>query len=444
MQLFWASDAPKRIGLSQHTAGAYVPETDIRSLARALCRLHAPSLDSIPSISWSDSSLDGIGEAAIFDAEGHKLGEVCARINGLRDVPKILVIVFFEDDGTDFPKLTYDPRSQSDIISSGLEALFSTRSIEVPTLAHVRYETYGFKCLETDFELFEQPEKPNWQNSTALEHFYNRLSRSWNYQGKILLAVTIRDWVNQFKLEGFGNEAIQILVYLIQYGFVTESVVANGLFRLYSELKKNSNKKSIEVSIQKPGKSEQKLAYLLRPSILLETLENAISMKNSKYFNDIVELYCFDDCIGSGESLVKYLFDKKHNIHSANLINLFKSGGVQLNVVVYHADQRGVDTIENHLDACGAVKVHTVRVLDETHQAFSERSIIFKDKERREAFKEFCLQIGEHLNPYAPLGWENGQWCIAYDYTIPDNSLPILYGEGNTRQPWKPLFMRSR
>lgn len=444
LQVFWASDPPKRIGLSQNPAGVVVPDADIRLLARALCRLHAPLIDNIPDILWSDNNWDGIGEAAIFDAEDHKLSEVCAKLNNLQDVPAILVIICFEDDGTDFPKLTYDPRSQSDIVSCGLDALFSKCSSHVSALARARYESIGFKSLETDFGLFEQPKTPDWQDQTTLELLYYRLSRAWNYRGSLLPAQTIQAWCSQLMKEGFGAEAHQILVYLQQYGFVTEAVVAHELFRLYSELKKSSNKKTVEISIQKPGKSEQKLAYLLRPYVFIEKIEDAINLKNTAYLNEQVDFYCFDDCIGSGESIEKYLFDKNYNTCSSELIKLFRSGDVRLNVVVYHADERGIDYIQKHHKAYGAVKVHASRVLDETHQAFSETSRIFRDKARREAFKHFCLRVGEHLNPGDPLGWEGGQLCIAYDYTIPDNSLPILYGEGNARQPWKPLFIRAR
>lgn len=444
LQMFWASDAPKRTALSQNPSGASVPDSDIRSLASALCRLHSPSMDSIQSIRWSDNSWDRLEEPAIIDAEGRKLGEVCAKFDGLKDFPEIIVIIFFEDDGTDFPKLTYDPRSQSDIVWDGLETLFSERSINVPALARVRYESRGFQSLELDFGLFEQPETLNWEDPNTLELFYNRLSHAWNYRGGILPLSTIQAWSSQFMKEGYGKEAHQILLYLLQYGFVTEKVIATELFRIYTMLKNNSKNSSIEVSIQKPGKSEQKLAYLLRPSVLLERLDEAINSKKANYFDDDIDLYCFDDCVGSGESVIKYLFDTEHNTHWAELKDFLRSGDIHLNVVVYHADQRGINCIENHPDACGEVKVHAARVLDETHQAFSEKSRIFKDKTRREAFKNFCLNIGMQLNPLAPLGWEDGQLCIAYDYTIPDNSLPILYEQGNSRLPWKPLFERSR
>lgn len=444
LQSFWTPEFPKRICLSLEHQGQKVPIADLRSLAEAVCRLHEPAMDIVPRLTWSDSSWNLTEVAAVIDAEGQRLGEVIARLEGLQSEPPILVVINFQDDGTDFPKVSYDPRSQSDIVSGALEALFSMRKISVPALARARFDTSGFQCLETDFNLFDPPTKPNWQDSRELELFYNRLSRSWTYRGSPIPASDIRTWVSQFAEAGFDDQAHQILVYLLQYGFVTETAIAEGIFGLYSKLKDASGAVPISVSIQNPGKSEQKLAYLLRPFVLLTSLTEAVKNRKKDYPTENVDFFCFDDCVASGESLEKYLFNKKHNPLASELIQMFQNTRTRLNVITYHADQRGVDFIENHENAHGSVKVHAVRLLDKTHRAFSCSSRILRDENRRKAFKDFCLDIGNYLSPGHPLGFEDGQWCVAYDYSIPDNSLPILYGSGSKKRPWRPLFERVR
>jgi hypothetical protein len=122
---------------------------------------------------------------------------------------------------------------------------------------------------------------------------------------------------------------------------------------------------------------------------------------------------------------------------------MLRTGKVRLNVLTFHADRRGMMNVTRHPDSHGAIKIHAVRVLDENHRAFSDKSRIITDKRRHLEFREFCLNVGERLFPGSPLGWQNGQWCIAYDYTVPDNSLPIIY-EKNDLLPWEPLLERAR
>ena len=93
---------------------------------------------------------------------------------------------------------------------------------------------------------------------------------------------TIRNWVQQFAADGFVAEAHQILVYMLQYGFVTETIIVEELVRLYNVLVNASNRMPVSVAIQKPGKSEQKLAYRLRPTILMDSLAGAITYSKSR------------------------------------------------------------------------------------------------------------------------------------------------------------------
>ena len=158
----------------------------------------------------------------------------------------------------------------------------------------------------------------------------------------------------------------------------------------------------------------------------------------------VVNLVCFDDCIGSGETVEKYLFDSDYNPHAGEFRALYAHGSAKLWVLVYHSDPRGVHRIEKHHAACGAVTVQTVCPLDETHRVFSASSRIISDHGRREAFKAFCTALGEVLFRGNPLGWGDCQWCVAYDYSIPDLSLPILFASAGSPSPWMALFPRNR
>jgi hypothetical protein len=442
---FFYPAAPRRLGLTSPREGPGVPDGDLLSLARALCRIHYPEADSISVIRMSTPDLSLAGTAAILDVEGNKsLAEAMAWLNETPNIPDTIIVIHYHCDEGYFPTILYDPRQQSDIIADALELLFSQCDARVSVLARARFDAFGFAALETSFNLFERPAKPNWDDLSALEVFYARLSRSWNYRGYPLVAEHIREWVAQFVEFGFADEAKQILVYLQQYGFVTETMIIEALLRLYNANVKNSTAIPIPISIQKPGKSEQKLAYRLRPTVFVTSIREALCLASTVYADKAVDLYCFDDCVGSGESLETYLFNPIQNPAAADLIAMFKSGRTTLKVLSFHADERGINFIQQHPDSFGRITIKPARRLDKGHRAFSDESKIVADPSRRGQFRQFCLEIGEKLNPGNPSGWEDGQWCIVYDYTVPDNSLPILYGIGDADRPWKPLFERAR
>jgi hypothetical protein len=132
------------------------------------------------------------------------------------------------------------------------------------------------------------------------------------------------------------------------------------------------------------------------------------------------------------------------NPFASELSQLFAAGAARLHVIAYHSDPRGVARIQSSPYAHGAVAVKTICRLEESDKAFSDASRVFKDASRRSQFRDFCLTIGSQLAPASPLGWGDCQWCVSYDYTIPDNSLPILSVGSNKSTPWLALFPRRR
>lgn len=439
LQSFFGGPMPKRLGLTASDP-RFVPEADLKALARALCRLHDPRLDAVPEFSASTLAPKLSIPAAVFNCEQRPL-EKC--LDDIEALAEIVVAIGFTEDGTDFPRCTYNPVEQSDIVSDALSYLFKECNVILSQLARVRFEARGFAALEHDFSLFTPPQTPSWEDPHAVELFFARLSRAWVFNGRQISAEHIARWVRQFEGPGFATEAKQLLLYLHQNGFVTENAVIDGILQKHADLYRSVPEPPIAISIQKPGKSEQKIAYRLKPTIELQSLGSALVNWRRSGGSHTLRLVCFDDCIGSGESIERNLFESDHNQGGDDLVELFDRGEAHLDVISYYADQRGIDRIQKNPKSQNAIIVHPVRLLDESHRVFSATSRILKDSARRIEFETFCREIGEKLFPGQPLGWENGQWCITYDYTIPDNTLPILY----SRLPddsWIPLFERNR
>jgi hypothetical protein len=79
MQTSLIGGVPPRIALHTRAPGATVPDIDLKSLARALCRYHVPASEDIPEFKWSTHPAAQL-QAAIFNVEGRKLGECVSRI----------------------------------------------------------------------------------------------------------------------------------------------------------------------------------------------------------------------------------------------------------------------------------------------------------------------------------------------------------------------------
>ena len=412
---------------------------DAEALARAI-------LERFAGVSGLETTIDKLNQwngsdACIIDCGGKRVTDIIGQITRLASKDAVVVVHNFGGDLTGFVSVEYDPDSSIDVTFPAIQQLFHECGKELDGLALTRFQNCGFQVFKADYELFDQPAKPDILDQDWTDRFCTRLSSVWRYAGAPVSATHIARWLGQFDAEGFGEEARYVLMYLHRYGYVTEQKIVAALRREYSSIAASAAVPPITVSFQAPGKSESKLAYYLRPEIALVEPNLAIARVAAEGAGATVDLICFDDCIGSGETVEGYLF---YEPDAAQLIPLYKSAAIRLHVIAYHSDSRGVKRIEANAQAYGAVKVHTARPLDESHRAFSATSCVIPSSPRKDDFKSFCERIGRTLNPTSPLGWGDCQWCISYDYSIPDNSLPVLYGTTGPRSTWIGLFPRNR
>jgi hypothetical protein len=280
-----------------------------------------------------------------------------------------------------------------------IQALFNQCGKPADGLVLLRFQLRGFAIFSKEYELFDEPEPPAWDDVVWTERFCSRLSSVWRYSDATVPPAHILHWLTQFDDAGFGREARELLVYLFRYGYVTEQKITTRMTDVYRELGARFGFPPIAVAFQEPGKSESKLAYKLRPSISFVTPDNAIELARSAKASNVLNFVCFDDCVGSGETVEKYLFRSDYNSQVDEFKDLYSSARARLYVVVYHSDSRGVRRIEEHPAACGAVVVQTISPLDATHKVFSDDSRIIDDPARRADFKDFCMTVGEELFP---------------------------------------------
>lgn len=56
--------------------------------------------------------------------------------------------------------------------------------------------------------------------------------------------------------------------------------------------------------------------------------------------------------------------------------------------------------------------------------------------------EKVAMSYGELLWPGFPGGWGNNQLLLGFQHNTPDNTLPIMWAEGNAIRRWTPAFKR--
>ena len=431
---------PARLAIKVDNRGDTFPDEDIVSLATSFCRLRFPYLDQVPFCPWSElSDFHLNNQALVLDAVGETLFDINDFLTKSQSLPNMIVIINYHDDGSgQFSQISYDLLEYRDITQSAIERLFSQLGRKYEPLAPIRFKEGGFKRLADDFDLFEEHQLFfNWHDPRTLELFCYRISQGWRYDGKPVDGLRVLEWVNQFKPSGFVYEACEMLTYLKRCGFLTEYQVKEHIVTLYKEHVRIIGKQPLTITLQPAGKSEPKLAYHIRTIARLFTLDEAIEQAKQRKKRP-VEMVCFDDVIGSGQTMREYIFEQ------TDLVKLFEQGIARLTVLISHADQNGINALCTDPRSSGAVSVKAGCLLDDRYRAFHKEGPVFSKASRVTEFQQYCEEIGEKINQGNPLGWNNAQWCIVTEYTVPNCSLPILFASGKRDFSWIPLFPRIR
>ncbi|MEK8016288.1 MAG: hypothetical protein VSS75_005420, partial [Candidatus Parabeggiatoa sp.] len=355
---------PALLALKVENRAETFPDEDIVSLAMSFCRLRFPYLDQVPFCPWSElSDFHLNNQALVLDAVGETLFDINAFLVQSQPLPNTIVIINYHDDGSgQISQISYDLEYR-DITQTAIERLFNQLGRECDPLAPIRFMQGGFKRLADDYNLFEQHQMFfNWNDPRTLELFCYRISQGWRYDGKLVDGLSVFKWVNQFKPSGFVYEACEMLIYLKRYGFITEYRVKEHIVTLYKQHVASIGKQPLTMTLQPAGKSESKLAYSVKTTTNILSLDKAIKEAWQRKKRP-VEMVCFDDVIGSGQSMRDYIFKQ------TDLVELFKQGIARLTVLISHADKNGINALCTDPRSYGAVSVKAGCLLDDRYRA---------------------------------------------------------------------------
>jgi hypothetical protein len=275
--------------------------------------------------------------------------------------------------------------------------------------------------------------------------------------GKKVDSRRFRDWILQFD----SSERLLACRLFDMVKFFTEDEMREMWIRLYRERLPPETK--IEgvayAGLGHMAKSGYyNFQYHLRQG--MSTLkENELSFEFRKAFREISEydnekeekphtVVFVDDFIGHGKQAID-LFVNRNEAY-------FKRHQWLAQAKVYYCALVGFREGINAIKSALSDKIKDVLVLvplDEKDKAFSKNNLCWKSEQERCETEQWASEIGRQVltgmedRGYDPdldkLGWRGSQALIVFHYNIPNNTLPIFWGEGKRNgKRWNQLWVR--
>ena len=106
------------------------------------------------------------------------------------------------------------------------------------------------------------------------------------------------------------------------------------------------------------------------------------------------------------------------------------------------ATRKGIERVRATKFGAGSAAVFE---LDDSYSCLSTGARIMLDAPPHivaATLEKVAMSYGELLWPDFPGGWSNNQLLLGFQHNTPDNTLPIMWAEGNAIRPWTPAFKR--
>lgn len=241
-------------------------------------------------------------------------------------------------------------------------------------------------------------------------------------------------------MENEKKLALWLLAHFSYYTYEDIRILCKNVFNQYLHEKlsdyKGGNLKrvineiledTIFIGLGNDSESGNNILYYFRQENQLS--KECFEIKREQNYKNLVYI---DDVTISGEQALTYI--ESRNIKAENTY-----------ATLLIATEQAVSKFS---ETDTKIKPITAMFLDERDRAFSESAYAFSDKriaEIRPIAQEFCRLYGGlavkgcgYMVSH-PLGYDDGQYMIGFEYNTPDNTLPIFWGMSSE---WNPLFKR--
>ena len=147
-----------------------------------------------------------------------------------------------------------------------------------------------------------------------------------------------------------------------------------------------------------------------------------------------------DDMIGTGNTLIAGLDSYKEVLQGLGI-----GLSVPLFVCVFCSTVEGETKVRRHLERTFEDSdLHVCEVLVERHYAFGETLGFWESEWEYDKAKSMVTDLGVRVDKRRALGYRGQGLLLTFSRNCPNNSLPILYGNGKGTDRWTPLFPRAQ
>lgn len=176
-------------------------------------------------------------------------------------------------------------------------------------------------------------------------------------------------------------------------------------------------------------RQENRLSYL-------QFVEPNAFLTNEYSPNELatINIIFIDDFMGTGQTTCDF-WDKKVSVIKDRCPN------TKFHIIALIALQKAIEKVKSHT----GLDVVCPQILDNSYRVFDSMSWIFQDPGERDIAKSICSHYGSVIaTSEHALGYKDSQALVGFHHNIPDNTLPVIWGERqNSGGRWYPLFKRK-
>lgn len=178
-----------------------------------------------------------------------------------------------------------------------------------------------------------------------------------------------------------------------------------------------------------------KSLFLDSAAVFKSTLDKSGKIDRAIAHPDIERYIFVDDVCGSGDTAAEY---------SDGIVTelLALKPDAKLHYLAMFATRKGIEKVRSTKFGTGSAAVFE---LDDSYSCLSPGARILLDAPPHidaATLEKVVMSYGALLRPGYPGGWGNNQLLLGFQHNTPDNTLPIMWAEGDASRPWTPAFKR--
>jgi len=285
-------------------------------------------------------------------------------------------------------------------------------------------------------------------------HEIRTLVDSWDlYQGRQITAEDVRAWIQQVD----SNVERRILFKMLQnVRFLREPEVREKFEQAHRRIRdklppfvKHSRAQRREdifvIYGDGPGKSGAYYAGIYAAvndiaSTNIVVPDEIVSTIRAVEPGKQVGVVLVDDMLGTGRNMVERLSGLNAGFREAGI-----GAEIPLSVAVLCGTSRGESAVRAFLEREMAnADLEVCETIGEESHAFPKGLGLWESVEEKNLAKTLARDLGARVQKRIPLGYGDQGLLLTFSRNCPNNSLPILHGNGRGEKSWRAIFPRRK